>query len=319
MNFKNFLDTFWPNTIDGLTIGAIYALIALGYTLVYGVLRLINFANSEVFMVGTFGASSALWVLGIGGDRNLKSGGALIGVLLLMLLFSLLFSVAVAVFLEFVAYRPLRKRNAPRLVFLITAIGASLAISESVGAFGAKNRDKYAFTRVWDTRKQLFGVGAGNVQVRHVVTIVGAFLMMGGLTVFVNRTRLGRGMRAVAQDGETARILGVNVNQVILLTFLIGGLMAGGAAFLYFLYYETSRYSIGFLLGVKSFTAAVLGGIGNITGALIGGLLLGLVESLGAGLFGGAWKDVISFAVLVLVLMVRPTGLLGEKLGRARA
>ena len=126
-------------------------------------------------------------------------------------------------------------------------------------------------------------------------------------------------MRAVAQDSETARILGVNVNQVILLTFLIGGVMAGGAAFLYFLYYESTRYTVGFLLGVKSFTAAVLGGIGNITGALIGGLLLGLVENYGAALFGGKWKDVIAFSVLVVVLMFRPSGLLGEKLGRARA
>jgi branched-chain amino acid transport system permease protein len=155
--------------------------------------------------------------------------------------------------------------------------------------------------------------------VRHVVTLGAALVMMFGLLAFVNRTRLGRGMRAVAQDSETARILGVNVNQVILLTFLIGGLMAGGAAFLYFVYYETSRYSVGFLLGVKSFTAAVLGGIGNILGALLGGLLLGLVENYGAALFGSGWKDVIAFAVLVVVLMVRPTGLLGESLGRARA
>jgi branched-chain amino acid transport system permease protein len=318
MHFKVFLDTFWPNTIDGLSLGAIYALIALGYTLVYGVLRLINFANSEVFMVGTFGASSALWLLGIR-TESIKTGPALIGVLLLMFIFALLFSIATALALEFVAYRPLRRRNAPRLVFLITAIGASLAISESVGAFGSKKRDTYAFPRVWNTRAKIFSVGAGDVQVRNLVTVMGAVLMMIALYAFVNKTRLGRGMRAVAQDSETARILGVNVNQVILLTFLIGGVMAGGAAFLYFLYYESTRYSVGFLLGVKSFTAAVLGGIGNITGALLGGLLLGLVENYGSALFGGKWKDVIAFAVLVLVLMVRPSGLLGEKLGRARA
>jgi branched-chain amino acid transport system permease protein len=318
MNFKNFIDTFWPNTIDGLSLGAIYALIALGYTLVYGVLRLINFANSEVFMVGTFGASAALWLLGIR-TEDIHTGAGLVAVLVLMFVLAVLFSVTTAIGLEFIAYRPLRKRNAPRLVFLITAIGASLAISEAVGAFGPKKRDTYPFPRVWDTRAKLFGIGSGDVQVRNLVTILGAFVMMAGLALFVNRTRLGRGMRAVAQDSETARILGVNVNQVILLTFLIGGVMAGGAAFLYFLYYESTRYTVGFLLGVKSFTAAVLGGIGNITGALLGGLLLGLVESYGAALFGGKWKDVIAFSVLVLVLMVRPSGLLGEKLGRARA
>ena len=318
MNFKNFVDTFWPNTIDGLSLGAIYALIALGYTLVYGVLRLINFANSEVFMVGTFGSSTALWLLGIR-TPSLKGGIALIGVLALMFVLALLFSMTTAIMLEFAAYRPLRKRNAPRLVFLITAIGASLAISEAVGAFGTRKRDTYPFARVWDTRHVLFSVGAGEVQVRHVVTVLGSLVMMAGLTVFVSRTRLGRGMRAVAQDSETSRILGVNVNQVILLTFLIGGIMAGGAAFLYFLYYESTRYTVGFLLGVKSFTAAVLGGIGNITGARLGGFLLGLVENYGAGLFGGKWKDPIAFFVLVIVLMLRPSGLLGEKLGRTRA
>jgi branched-chain amino acid transport system permease protein len=224
-----------------------------------------------------------------------------------------------ALFLEFVAYRPLRRRNAPRLVFLITAIGASLAISESVGAFGAKKRDRYSIIKVWNTDQKVFSIGSGNVFIKNIVAVVGAFLMMGALTLFVNKTRLGRGMRAVAQDGETARILGVNVDQVILLTFLIGGLMAGGASFLYVLYYKASRYSIGFLLGVKSFTAAVLGGIGNIKGALLGGLLLGLVESWGSGLFGGGWSNVIAFSVLVIVLMIRPTGLLGETLGRARA
>jgi branched-chain amino acid transport system permease protein len=318
MNFHDFIESFWQNSIDGLSLGAIYALIALGYTLVYGVLRLINFANSEVFMIGTFGASTSLWLLGIR-TEGIRTGGALLGILLLTFVLSILFSVLTALGLEFVAYRPLRRRNAPRLVFLITAIGASLAISESVGAFGAKQRDTYAFSRVWDTRARVVQIGNGNVQVRNIVAIAGSILMMIALTFFVNKTRLGRGMRAVAQDSETARILGVNVNQVILLTFVVGGVMAGGAAFLYFFYYESTRYSVGFLLGVKSFTAAVLGGIGNIAGALLGGLLLGLVENHGAALFGGKWKDVIAFAVLVLVLMVRPSGLLGEKLGRARA
>ena len=322
MDFTNFANTFWANTFSGLSLGAVYALVALGYTLVYGVLRLINFANSEVFMLGTFGSLIALKVLGVpGGDtsNNLKSGFALVFSLAVMLVFSIAFSAAAATVLEFVAYRPLRRRNSPRLVFLISAIGASFAISEAVGAFGARKRETYAFGRVWRTRGQLFKVGGFDVQIRHVLVIFGSLIMMAGLWVFVNKTRLGRGMRAVAQDAETARILGVNVDQVILVTFIVGGVMAGGAAFFYGLYTEATRFNEGFLLGIKSFTAAVLGGIGNITGALVGGLMLGLLENWGAGLFGGQWKDAIAFAVLVLVLMMRPTGLLGETLGRARA
>ncbi len=320
IDFKNFIDTFWANTISGLALGSIYALIALGYTLVYGVLRLINFANSEVFMLGTFGSVLALHLLGA--PRNVTSG-ANIGAVLLMFVMSVGFSVAAAVMLELLAYRPLRRRNSPRLVFLISAIGASLAILEAVGAYGSDRREEYAIGRVWDTRQGLFTIGSGpgkfEVQIRHALVIFGALSMMALLVMFVSRTRLGRGMRAVAMDAETARILGVNVDQVVLITFIVGGLMAGGAAFLYALYFEATRYNVGFLLGVKSFTAAVLGGIGNITGALVGGMMLGLIENWGAGLFGGQWKDVIAFTVLVVVLMFRPTGLLGESLGKARA
>lgn len=326
MNFTNFVNTFWSNTFSGLSLGAVYALVALGYTLVYGVLRLINFANSEVFMLGTFGSLIALKLLGVpGGDtsNHVRTGGSLILALALTLLLSVVFSAVAATGLEFLAYRPLRKRNSPRLVFLISAIGASFAISEGVGSFGAKQREAYAFGRVWNTRARVLTLGSGNssfdLQVRHLLVILGALVMMAGLWLFVNRSRLGRGMRAVAQDAETARILGVNVDQVILVTFIVGGVMAGGAAWMYSLYTESTRFNEGFLLGIKSFTAAVLGGIGNISGALVGGILLGILENWGAGLFGGQWKDVVAFAVLVLVLMVRPTGLLGETLGRARA
>jgi branched-chain amino acid transport system permease protein len=322
VNFTNFVNAFWDNTLSGLSLGAVYALIALGYTLVYGVLRLINFANSEVFVVGTFGSLIALKFLGVPAgntDGYIKSGLPLIGSLALMLVMSVAFSAATATALEFLAYRPLRRRNSPRLVFLISAIGASFAIAEAIGAYGAKKRETYSFGRVWNTRAHVLTVGKTNLDVRHVIVFVGALIMMAGLTAFVNKTRLGRGMRAVAQDAETARILGVNVDQVILVTFVVGGVMAGGAAFLYTLYTESTRFNEGFLLGIKSFTAAVLGGIGNLKGALLGGILLGFIENQGAGLFGGKWKDVIAFAVLVIVLMVRPTGLLGESLGKARA
>ena len=322
MSFSNFVDTFWANTFSGLSLGAIYALVALGYTLVYGVLRLINFANSEVFMLGTFGSLIALKLLGVpAGDTtdSMRTGGSLVVALALMLLFSVGFSTITAAALELFAYRPLRRRNSPRLVFLIAAIGASFVLSEAVGVFGAKGRDTYSFGRVWNTRANLFQVAGFDVQVRHVMVIVGSLVMMLALNLFVNRTRQGRGMRAVAQDVETARILGVNVDQVILVTFVVGGVMAGGAAFLYSLFTESTRFNEGFQLGLKAFTAAVLGGIGNLSGALVGGLLLGLLENWGAGLFGGQWKDAIAFAVLVLVLMFRPSGLLGETMGRARA
>ena len=318
LDFKNFVDTFWTNTVDGFALGAIYALVALGYTLVYGVLRLINFANSEVFMIGTFGSVIALRLLGFGvNDLPMSVAGAT-GALLLMLTFSVVFSTVTAIALERLAYRPLRRRNAPRLVFLISAIGASLALSAGVERFGPKKSEPYATGQpLKATTNYLFGTGA--VAGKHIIVTAGAILMMLLLTSLVAKTRLGRGMRAVAQDSESARILGVNTEQIILVTFALGGLMAGAAAFLYIVYYKQTDATVGFILGVKSFTAAVLGGIGNVKGALLGGLLLGVLENWGAGLFGGKWKDVVAFVILVLVLMFRPTGLLGESLGRARA
>jgi branched-chain amino acid transport system permease protein len=318
LDFKNFFNTFWSNSTDGLALGAVYALVALGYTLVYGVLRLINFANSEVFMVGTFGSVIALNIMGIGVNTTPSNGGKAIVTMLLMLLISVVFSTVTAILLERFAYRPLRKRNAPRLVFLISAIGASLALAAGVERFGPRKSEDYGTGQPFAFAKQgLFGTGF--IKGRHILVIGGALAMMALLTALVSKTRLGRGMRAVAQDSESARILGVNTEQIILVTFALGGLMAGAAAFLYMIAYTSTSATVGFILGVKSFTAAVLGGIGNIKGALLGGLLLGLLESWGAGLFGGQWKDVVAFVILVVVLMFRPTGLLGESLGRARA
>jgi branched-chain amino acid transport system permease protein len=210
-----------------------------------------------------------------------------------------------------------RGKKAPRLAFLISAIGASTAIAEAVGIWGPNRREQYQTPRILE-KKVLFNALGTDVRVDYVIVIVGALLMMTALTLFVNKTKLGRGVRAVAQDAETARILGVNVDLIIVVTFALGGVMAGGAAMLFTLVYDQSRFNIGFILGVKSFTAAVLGGIGNLKGALLGGFMLGLVENYGSALFGGQWKDVIAFVVLLVVLMVRPTGILGESLGRAR-
>ena len=365
--------TFWDLTVTGLALGSIYALVALGYTLVYGVLRLINFAHSEIFMVGTFGAllaSTQFLSVPLLEDGNYpyRTGMTLIIFLVFIMLIAMLFSGIGAVVLERVAYRPLRGngdafgavvlafltafivslifvdeakinliiallatapisyaylrffkqgRKAPRLAFLISAIGASTAIAEAVGVWSKHGRDQYQTPRLLE-KKTLFTMFGTDVRIDYAIVIVGALLMMIALTLFVNKTRLGRGVRAVAQDAETSRILGVNVDLIIIVTFALGGVMAGGAAMLFTLVYDQTRFNIGFILGVKSFTAAVLGGIGNLKGALLGGLLLGLVENYGSAIFGGQWKDVIAFVVLLVVLMFRPTGLLGESLGKAR-
>ncbi len=320
MTPHDFVSFFWPSTVNGLVIGSVYALIAMGYTLVYGVLRLINFAHADVFMVATFGSFIAIGILGIGSGDQFRTGWALIGALAFCLLVSMAIGGAGAVVLEMVAYRPLRRRNAPRLVFLISAIGASFAISEAMGEWGPKQRVDYSVPRLLRPAR-LFGIFGARVQNTYVIVVGAALVMMALLFTFVNRTRVGRGIRAVAQDSDTAKLMGVNVDRVIVITFLVGGLMAGGAAFLYELYNGHTRNTLGFLLGIKAFTAAVLGGIGNIRGALLGGLLLGVLETYGASMFGSDQNmgTVTAFVVLVLVLMVRPTGLLGESLGRSKA
>ena len=299
--------------MDGVTVGAIYALVALGYTLVYGVLRLINFAHSEIFMIGTFGALISSRWLGIDSPRT---GGSLVLSVLLCMLAAMVASGACAVALERIAYRPLRKRGASRLAALISAIGASFFLQELFAKW--RGRDNEAFRTVLE-KKTLFGLADAGVRNDKLLVIVAAVVMMFVLDRFVKTTKLGRGIRAVAQDSETATLMGVNIDRVVTITFLLGGLMAGAAAELYSLRFPVTRYDIGFLFGIKAFTAAVLGGIGNLRGALAGGLVLGLIENWGAAVFGSEWKDVIAFAVLVLVLMVRPTGILGESLAQARA
>jgi branched-chain amino acid transport system permease protein len=299
-----------------LTLGAIYALIALGYTLVYGVLRLINFAHSEVFMIGVFGSLFAMHAIGIDAADPAKTGLALFGTVMLVMLVAMAASGLTAVAMERVAYRPLRRRGAPRLAFLITAVGISLFLQE---LFALRyGRNQLGFPRVLEKR-ELFSLFGANIRTDKVLVVVAAVLLMVGLDRFVARSRLGRGIRATAQDPSTAALMGVDINRVIMVTFLLGGVLAGAAGTLFGIFFESARYSIGFLPGIKAFTAAVLGGIGNIRGALVGGFLLGLLENWGATVLGGQWKDVFAFSVLVLVLMFRPTGLLGESLAKARA
>jgi branched-chain amino acid transport system permease protein len=215
-----------------------------------------------------------------------------------------------------VAYRPLRKRGASRLAALISAIGASFFLQE---VFALRyGRDQLSVPRIMH-KTVLLNIGSGEVRADKVLVVGAAIVMAVALDFFVNRSRLGRGIRATAQDPDTAVLMGVNIDRVVMVTFLVGGLMAGVAAMLYDTFFEITQYNVGFLLGIKAFTAAVLGGIGNIRGALLGGVVLGLIESYGASILGAQWKDVIAFVVLIVVLMFRPTGLLGEKLLRARA
>ncbi|BBY67347.1 branched-chain amino acid ABC transporter permease [Mycolicibacterium helvum] len=327
-NIDNLRDGFWQLTIDGLSWGAIYALVAVGYTLVFGVLRLINFAHSEIFMLGMFGAYFCLDViLGFTPSGNAYSKGVLLTVLYLgiAMLFAMLVSGAAAMGLEAVAYRPLRRRNARPLTFLITAIGMSFVLQEFVHfvlpkiikGYGGSNAQQPIILVQPKTQFQVFGATVSNV----TIVIVAAALLLAVLTdVAINRTKFGRGIRAVAQDPTTATLMGVSRERIIMTTFLIGGLLAGAAALLYTLKVPQGIiYSGGFLLGIKAFSAAVLGGIGNLRGALLGGLLLGVMENYGQALFGTQWRDVVAFVLLVLVLLIRPTGILGESLGKARA
>ncbi|BBY29840.1 branched-chain amino acid ABC transporter permease [Mycolicibacterium sediminis] len=327
-NVDNLLNGFWQFTIDGLSWGAIYALVAVGYTLVFGVLRLINFAHSEIFMLGMFGAYFCLDViLGFTPSGNAYSRGIGLTVLYLAvaMLFAMLVSGSAAVGLEFIAYRPLRKRNARPLTFLITAIGMSFVLQEFVHfilprlitGYGGSNAQQPIVLVQPKTQFTIFGATVSNV----TIVIVVAALVLALLTdTAINRTKFGRGIRAVAQDPTTATLMGVSRERIIMTTFLIGGLLAGAAALLYTLKVPQGIiYSGGFLLGIKAFSAAVLGGIGNLRGALLGGLLLGIMENYGQAVFGTQWRDVVAFVLLVLVLLIRPTGILGESLGKARA
>jgi branched-chain amino acid transport system permease protein len=327
-NIDNLRHGFWQLTIDGLSWGAIYALVAVGYTLVFGVLRLINFAHSEIFMLGMFGAYFCLdMILGFSPSGNAYNKGVLLTVLYLgiAMLFAMLVSGTAAMGLEAVAYRPLRRRNARPLTFLITAIGMSFVLQEFVHfvlpkiikGYGGSNAQQPIILVQPKTQFEVFGATVSNV----TIVVVAAALLLAALTdIAINRTKFGRGIRAVAQDPTTATLMGVSRERIIMTTFLIGGLLAGAAALLYTLKVPQGIiYSGGFLLGIKAFSAAVLGGIGNLRGALLGGLILGVMENYGQAVFGTQWRDVVAFVLLVLVLLIRPTGILGESLGKARA
>ncbi len=323
--FGDFVDQFWAQTRNGLTLGSIYAMIALGYTMVYGVLQLINFAHSEVFMVSTF---TTLFVYNEWFNVTEPAAGiALVLLILAGLIMAMIASGLLAVVIERLAYRPLRKRNAPRLSFLISAIGASLFIQYlfvlmdgqhsiwfiPLPNIAGSSPRPVATVMEGSTLFEFVGVAVSN---KRILVVLAAGLMLFVLDRFVRHTKFGRGIRAVAQDSEAASMMGVNIDRVVVVTFLVGGLMAGAAGFLYILVLDVPAFwFIGFVPGIKAFAAAVLGGIGNIRGAMLGGLLLGLVEAYSVPIFGAEWVTVVAFAVLVLVLLIRPTGILGEELG----
>jgi len=317
MDFELLIGIFPQVLLDGLILGFMYALIALGYTMVYGVLEFINFAHSEIFVVGAFVGVEVLLTFKALGLLEVLSPFL---VLIVVLLVGMLASGLLAVTVERVAYRPLR--GAPRLIPLISAIGVSFFLQDAVRLFESIWRN--AFNLVYPTMDTLnlrFNLTETiDVSVKSLVVIVASLLMLWGLHALVNRTKIGKAIRAVAEDQSTASLMGINVNRMISLTFLIGGAMGGAAGVLFGVQYSLVNPYTGFIPGLKAFTAAVLGGIGNIPGAMLGGLVLGLLEAFAAsylslltgGAFGAEYKDIFAFSILILILIFRPKGLLGE-------
>ncbi len=304
------MDIFTQQLINGLVLGSIYALVALGYTMVYGILELINFAHGEVTMIGAMVALSVIGAL-LGVSPDLPG----LMVVVAGLLVAIPACMALAFGIEKIAYRPLRR--APRLAPLITAIGVSIILQNL--AMLVWGRQYVSFPPILPrSQHEILGAHITDLQIAIVVL---SLLTMAGLWVLVEKTRLGRAMRATAQSKEVAELMGVNVDRVISSTFVIGAAIAALAGVMVSAYYGLAHYYMGFMLGLKAFSAAVLGGIGNIAGAMLGGLLLGVIEALGAGyigdltggFLGSHYQDVFAFFVLILVLVFRPSGLLGER------
>src|SRR6266700_4070550 len=308
-----FLTQLLQQLIIGVSTGAIYALIALGYTMVYGIIELINFAHGDIFMIGTFISITIFNWFGITSTSQ-PTGFRLVGILLVTLLGAMVFCAVLGVLIERVAYR--RLRNAPRLAPLISAIGVSL-ILEDVGKLW-KGVTNVSFTQIFP--QITYNIGSVNISSVNILVIVITVVLMIALQWFVRSTRIGRAMRAVAQDRDAAALMGVNVDRIISITFFIGAALAGAAGFIYGLQYGSTIFDIGFQLGLVAFTAAVLGGIGNIVGAMLGGVLIGVIEAFSTLIpssvlpHGGApWHNAVIFAILILILIFRPSGLLGQQ------
>jgi branched-chain amino acid transport system permease protein len=305
------MDIFLQQLINGLTLGSVYAIVALGYTMVYGIIQLINFAHGEVVMIGAMVAFTVI--------NLLATHTTLPPLVMLMMGAGIAIPVCMLVgyTLERFAYRPLR--HAPRLAPLITAIGASIVLQQI--AMMVWSRNPLAFPQLLPN--PVFALAGATISLVQIAIIVTSILMMAGLTLIVFRTRLGVAMRATSQNPSIAGLMGIDINRVIAATFMLGAALAAVAGVMVGTYYGIAHYTMGSLLGLKAFSAAVLGGIGNLAGAMLGGMLLGIVEALGAGyigdltnnVFGSNYQDVFAFMVLIAVLVFRPSGLLGERVG----
>jgi branched-chain amino acid transport system permease protein len=294
------------NVVDGLSNGAIWALVALGYTLVYGIIELINFAHGDVFMLGSLVSASLFGTLGLTAATGV--GGLVLG-LLVTLLVAMVACGSLNVMIERVGYRPLR--SAPRLAPLITAVGFSF-ILQNVGILWIGGSPE-GIPDLIRAQKELFNIGGVSVSQGDVLAVAATIPLVLLLTTFIAQSRLGRAMRATAQDPEAARLMGINVDTTISLTFLLGGIMAGAAGIIYALYQTTIWYFQGFQAGLIAFTAAVMGGIGNLKGAVLGGFIIGIIQQISDNRIGGEWTPAIVFSYLVLIMVFRPSGLLGEE------
>ncbi len=299
------MDVFLQQLVNGISLGGIYALIALGYTMVYGIIELINFAHGDVYTLGTFFSLAILTLLGVTG---VVTGPLLIVIVVVTMLGAMICCGLVGVVIERLAYR--RLRNAPRLAPLITAIGMSF-ILENVMQYW-RGPSPVPFPDLIPNPD--VHLGLVTVATKQILVVVLAVVMMVVLQVFIYRTKLGKAMRATAQDRDAAQLMGIDINTTIALTFLIGSALAGAAGFVSGVYYGSTWFFNGFAAGLKAFTAAVLGGIGNLAGAMLGGFLIGLIEAMTTQLISDQWSNVVVFSVLVLVLIFRPSGLLGESL-----
>jgi branched-chain amino acid transport system permease protein len=294
------------NVVDGLSNGAIWALVALGYTLVYGIIELINFAHGEVFMIGSLVTAGFFGTIGLTAATGVP--GLVLG-LLVTLVLAMIAAGALNVMIERVAYRPLR--TAPKLAPLITAVGFSF-ILQNVGILWIGGSPE-GIPDLIRAQKELFNIGGVSVSQGDVLAVAATIPLVLLLTTFISQSRLGRAMRATAQDPEAARLMGINVDTTISLTFLLGGIMAGAAGLIYALYQTTIWYFQGFQAGLIAFTAAVMGGIGNLKGAVLGGFIIGIIQQISDNRIGGEWTPAIVFSYLVLIMVFRPSGLLGEE------
>ena len=299
------MTVFFQQIINGLSLGGIYALIALGYTMVYGIIELINFAHGDVYTLGTFFSLAILTLLGVAG---VVTGPLLIVDVGVTILGAMILCGLTGVIIERLAYR--RLRNAPKLAPLITAIGMSF-ILENLMLYW-RGPSPVPFPQVIPNPQ--FALGMVTVQAKQIIVVLLAIVLMIVLQTFVYNTRLGKAMRATAQDRDAAQLMGIDINTTIALTFLIGSALAGAAGFVSGMYYGSTWFFNGFGAGLKAFTAAVLGGIGNLAGAMLGGFLIGLIEAMTTQFISDQWSNVVVFSVLVLVLIFRPAGLLGESL-----